>query len=96
MSSMACSAKWTAPGTTRALTESGGPRPLARSANLGIRPRIDRLVNKEIAGTLATADGDPVLTSIHFSLDEDARCHQERAEALLKAPGSSVSPHLFG
>src|ERR1700750_2535552 len=43
--------------------------------NVIIKPRIDRLVNEEIAGALATANGDPILTSIHFSLDEDARWH---------------------
>jgi toluene monooxygenase system protein E len=44
--------------------------------NLVIKPRIDRLMNQEIAGTLATANGDPILASIHFSLDEDARWHR--------------------
>ena len=38
--------------------------------NAVIKPRIDRLVNQEIAGSLATANGDPILASIHFSLDE--------------------------
>jgi toluene monooxygenase system protein E len=51
---------------------------------LVIKPRIDRLVNQEIAGTLATANGDPILTSIHFSLDEDARWHREWTAALLR------------
>src|SRR5258708_20003938 len=36
--------------------------------NLVIKPRIDRLMNQEIAGTLATPNVDPILTSIHFSL----------------------------
>jgi toluene monooxygenase system protein E len=52
--------------------------------NLVIKPRIDRLVNQEIAGTLATANGDPILTSIHFSLDEDARWHRAWTSALLR------------
>jgi toluene monooxygenase system protein E len=52
--------------------------------NLVIKPRIDRLVNEEIAGTLATENGDPVLTSIHFSLDEDARWHRAWTAALLQ------------
>ena len=52
--------------------------------NLVIKPRIDRLVNQEIAGTLATANGDPLLTSMHFSLDEDARWHRAWAAALLR------------
>jgi toluene monooxygenase system protein E len=52
--------------------------------NAVIKPRIDRLVNQDIAGTLATANGDPILTSIHFSLDEDARWHREWTSALLR------------
>jgi hypothetical protein len=44
--------------------------------NAVIKPRIDRLVNQDIAGALATANGDPILTSIHFSLDEDAHWHR--------------------
>jgi toluene monooxygenase system protein E len=52
--------------------------------NLVIKPRIDRLVNREIAGTLAAANGDPLLASVHFSLDEDARWHRGWAAALLR------------
>ena len=52
--------------------------------NLVIKPRIDRLVNQEIAGTLATANGDPILASIHFSLYEDARWHRAWTTALLR------------
>ncbi|BBZ47250.1 hypothetical protein [Mycobacterium parmense] len=52
--------------------------------NAVIKPRIDRLVNQELAGALATANGDPILTSIHFSLDEDARWHREWATALMR------------
>lgn len=52
--------------------------------NLVIKPRIDRLINQEIAGALATANGDPILTSIHFSLDEDARWHRAWTGALLR------------
>jgi toluene monooxygenase system protein E len=52
--------------------------------NMVIKPRIDRLVNQEIAGTLATANGDPILTSIHFSLDEDARWHRAWTAALMR------------
>jgi toluene monooxygenase system protein E len=52
--------------------------------NLVIKPRIDRLVNQELAGTLAAANGDPLLASIHFSLDEDARWHRAWAAALLR------------
>jgi hypothetical protein len=52
--------------------------------NAVIKPRIDRLVNQQIAGALATANGDPILTSIHFSLDEDARWHRAWTAALLR------------
>jgi toluene monooxygenase system protein E len=52
--------------------------------NAVIKPRIDRLVNQDIAGTLATANGDPILTSIHFSLDEDAHWHREWTAALIR------------
>lgn len=52
--------------------------------NAVIKPRIDRLVNQEIAGTLATANGDPILTSIHFSLDEDARWHRAWTTTLIR------------
>ena len=52
--------------------------------NAVIKPRIDRLVNQGIAGTLATANGDPILTSIHFSLDEDAHWHREWTAALIR------------
>src|ERR1700735_2996734 len=52
--------------------------------NAVIKPRIDSLVNQYIAGSLATANGDPILTSIHFSLDEDARWHRAWAAALLR------------
>jgi toluene monooxygenase system protein E len=52
--------------------------------NAVIKPRIDRLVNQEIAGALATGNGDPILTSMHFSLDEDARWHRAWAAELLR------------
>lgn len=52
--------------------------------NAIIKPRIDRLVNQDIAGTLANANGDPILASIHFSLDEDARWHREWTVSLLR------------
>jgi toluene monooxygenase system protein E len=53
--------------------------------NLVIKPRIDRLVNEEIAGALAAENGDPILASIHFSLDEDARWHRAWATGLLRS-----------
>ncbi|WP_431239821.1 toluene hydroxylase [Mycolicibacterium aichiense] len=52
--------------------------------NAVIKPRIDRLVNQDIAGTLATANSDPILSSIHFSLDEDAHWHREWTAALMR------------
>ena len=52
--------------------------------NAVIKPHVDRLVNEEIAGTLAAANGDPILQSIHFSLDEDARWHREWSAALVR------------
>src|ERR1700722_9371254 len=52
--------------------------------NLVIKPCIDRLGNPERAGTLATDNGDPILTSMHFSLNEDARWHRAWTAALLQ------------
>ncbi|MET0144287.1 MAG: hypothetical protein ABW328_05815 [Ilumatobacteraceae bacterium] len=52
--------------------------------NTVIKPYIDRFFNEEIAGTLAAANGDPILQSIHFSLDEDARWHREWTAALVR------------
>jgi toluene monooxygenase system protein E len=51
--------------------------------NLVIKPHIDRLVNQELAGRLAAANGDPMLRDVHYSLDEDARWHRQWARALL-------------
>jgi toluene monooxygenase system protein E len=53
--------------------------------NVVIKPAIDRLVNEEIAGALAAVNGDPILASIHFSLDEDARWHRAWTTALLRS-----------
>jgi len=52
--------------------------------NAVIKPHIDHLVNEEIAGTLAAANGDPILQSMHFSLDEDARWHRDWSAALAR------------
>ena len=52
--------------------------------NLVIKPRIDRLVNLELAGTTASANGDFMLRNIHFSLDEDARWHRDWSAALVQ------------
>jgi hypothetical protein len=51
--------------------------------NVVIKPHIDQLVD-EIAGALAVANGDPILQSIQFSLDEDARWHREWSAALVR------------
>src|SRR4051812_35154605 len=52
------------------------------ATNVVIKPLIDRLINEEIAGTVAIANGDPILANVHFSLDEDARWHREWTAAL--------------
>jgi len=51
--------------------------------NVIVKPLIDRLVNQELAGALAAANGDPILQSIHFSLDEDAQWHRAWSAELL-------------
>src|SRR5689334_21198682 len=51
--------------------------------NVVIKPHIDRTVN-EIAGGLATANGDPILQSIQFSLDEDAGWHRAWTAELVR------------
>ncbi|HVU72821.1 MAG TPA: toluene hydroxylase [Mycobacteriales bacterium] len=53
--------------------------------NLVIKPHVDRLVNQVIAGSVADANGDPILRSIHFSLDEDARWHRDWSAALVRS-----------
>jgi len=52
--------------------------------NLVIKPCVDRLVNQELAGTTASANGDFMLRNIHFSLDEDARWHRDWSGALAR------------
>jgi toluene monooxygenase system protein E len=52
--------------------------------NLVIKPLVDRLVNEELAGALAAVNHDPLLQSIHFSLDEDARWHRDWSTELLR------------
>lgn len=52
--------------------------------NLVIKPMVDRLVNKELAGALADANDDPMLRGIHFSLDEDARWHRQWTAELVR------------
>jgi toluene monooxygenase system protein E len=53
-------------------------------ANVVIKPYLDRLVNIELAGSLAVINHDPVLRHIHFSLDEDARWHRHWSSRLLQ------------
>ena len=45
--------------------------------NLVVKPHLDRLINEELAGALAAANGDSLLRDIHFSLNEDAVWHRE-------------------
>jgi toluene monooxygenase system protein E len=51
--------------------------------NVVIKPHFDRLVNVELAGSLAVMNHDPVLRHIHFSLDEDARWHRDWSTRLV-------------
>ena len=51
--------------------------------NVVIKPYFDRLVNVELAGSLAVMNHDPVLRHIHFSLDEDARWHRDWSTRLV-------------
>jgi toluene monooxygenase system protein E len=51
--------------------------------NAVIKPQLDRLINEELAGRLAAANGDPILQSIHFSLQEDAGWHVAWTAALV-------------
>jgi toluene monooxygenase system protein E len=59
--------------------------------NLVIKPHLDHLINLELAGALAAANGDPILRGVHFSLDEDARWHREWAEALVQVAISDTT-----
>lgn len=52
--------------------------------NVLIKAYFDRLVNVEFAGHLAVTNKDPVLRSVHFSLDEDARWHREWSRRLIQ------------
>ena len=55
------------------------------ATNVVLKPHLDRFINQVLAGALAAANGDPILQSIHFSLDEDARWHREWTRAVLDA-----------
>jgi toluene monooxygenase system protein E len=52
--------------------------------DLVIKPRLDRLVNGELGGGLARGNGDPLLGSIHASLDHDSAWHREWSATLLR------------
>jgi toluene monooxygenase system protein E len=54
------------------------------ATNLVIKPCVDRLINQELAGTMASANGDFMLRNIHFSLDEDARWHRDWSATLTR------------
>jgi toluene monooxygenase system protein E len=51
--------------------------------NVLIKPRLDRWVNHELAAELGHANGDPVLGSVHFSLDQDSQWHRKWTRAAL-------------
>ena len=53
------------------------------ATNAVLKPHLDRFINQVLAGALAAANGDPILQSIHFSLDEDARWHRQWTKAVL-------------
>jgi toluene monooxygenase system protein E len=53
--------------------------------NLVVKPYLDSLLNEELAGALAAANGDTTLRGIHFSLHEDAQWHREWSTELKRA-----------
>jgi toluene monooxygenase system protein E len=52
--------------------------------NVVIKPHLDRLINQELAGTLAQGNNDPIMQAIHFSLDQDAMWHRDWTRQLLR------------
>ena len=44
--------------------------------NFVVKPHVDALLNEELGGRLAAANGDTILREIHFSLQEDAKWHR--------------------
>lgn len=62
--------------------------------NVVIKPYFDRLVNVELAGSLAVMNHDPVLRHIHFSLDEDARWHRDWSRRLVHLAISDRAPNV--
>lgn len=52
--------------------------------NLVAKPYVDALLNEELAGRLAAANGDTLLREIHFSLHEDAIWHREWSAELVR------------
>jgi toluene monooxygenase system protein E len=53
--------------------------------NLVVKPHVDSLINEELAGRLAAANGDTILREIHFSLHEDAQWHRAWSSELARA-----------
>jgi toluene monooxygenase system protein E len=52
--------------------------------NVVIKPRLDRWINRELPAELGYANGDPVLRSIHFALDQDSEWHRSWSVAALR------------
>lgn len=52
--------------------------------HLVVQPHVDPLINEQLAGACATANGDRLLAAIHFSLNEDALWHRALAADLIK------------
>lgn len=53
--------------------------------HLVIKPRIDPLINEQLAGELAAANTDTILREIHFSFNEDAKWHRQWSSELVRA-----------
>ncbi len=52
--------------------------------NFVVKPHVDSLLNEELAGRLAAANGDTILREIHFSLHEDAQWHRAWSSELAR------------
>lgn len=52
--------------------------------HLVVKPHVDPLINEQIAGAAAAANGDRLLSAIHFSLNEDALWHRALSADLMK------------
>jgi toluene monooxygenase system protein E len=52
--------------------------------NFVVKPHVDALLNEQLCGRLAAANGDTILREIHFSLHEDAQWHREWSAELAR------------